>query len=57
MVSGIRKFGDEIYKLHADEMTKEEAKGNAEFLRSEGIPARMTKLGGKYAVWIGRRKN
>ena len=55
--TGIRKFNGETFKLHADQISrKDTAHEYVKFLKSEGHNARVTKLDGKYAVWVGRRK-
>jgi len=55
--TGLRKFDGETYKLHADQIgRKDTAHEYVKFLKSEGRNARVTKLDGKYAVWISRRK-
>jgi hypothetical protein len=54
--TGLRKFDGETYKLHADQIkTKSTAEEMKKFMKSEGHNARITKLDGKYALWISRR--
>jgi hypothetical protein len=54
--TGIRKFDGETYKLHADQIgTKSAAVEMKKFMKTEGHKARITKLDGKYALWISRR--
>ena len=55
--TGVRKFNGETFKLHADQISrKDTAHEYVKFLKSEGHNARVTKLNGKYAVWMSRRK-
>jgi hypothetical protein len=55
--TGLRKFDGETFKLHEDQIgRKDSAHERVKFLKSKGHNARVTKLDGKYAVWIGRRK-
>lgn len=55
--TGMRIFNGELMALHADQIkTKSTAQEMVKFLKSEGHNARVTKLEGKYAVWMGKRK-
>ena len=51
-----KKFDGENYMLHADQIkSKSTAIEMRKFMKSEGHKARITKIDGKYALWISRR--